>query len=519
MKPVGVVLSMAVLLVVLAAMPAWAGPCERLTRLTIPNTTVTSATALDAGAFTPPGPGAAAEQKPMPAFCRVLATARPVDDSEIHFELWLPPAESWNGKFEGTGNGGFSSALSYGSMAQALQSGYATAGSDTGHQGGDLKFGAGHPEKIEDWAYRAVHVMTEASKLMVRDYYGRFAQYSYFSGCSTGGHQALAEAQRFPDDYDGIVAGDPGNNRIHLMVGFLYSWLALYKDPASALPVSKLPLINQAAIAACDAIDGLKDGIIDDPRRCHFDPGTLLCKGSDDASCLTAAQVAGVRKIYQGARNPRTGERIFAGWPRGSEASGGAQIGGWAGYFVGQRQPARADFFRLWVFNDPDWDARSFDFDRDVAYADAKMAAVNANDTNLKPFQSHGGKLVMYHGWADPVVPPEDGVRYYTLVEQAMGGEEKTRDFFRLFMAPGMGHCGGGPGPNTFDALSALDQWVAHGSAPEQMVASHSSHGAVDRTRPLCPYPQVARWKGSGSSDQAANFTCVSPPQRRAGAD
>ena len=518
MKPVRVALVMAVLAAVFAATPMLAGPCESLSSLTIPNTRVTSATALDAGAFTAPG-RAARDHQLLPAFCRVLVISKPVDDSEIHFELWLPAAESWNGKFEGTGNGGFSSALSYPAMEQALKSGYATAGSDTGHEGGDLKFGVGHPEKINDWAYRAVHVMTETSKLIVRDYYGRFAQYSYFSGCSTGGHQALSEAQRFPNDYDGIVAGDPGNNRIHLMVGFLYSWLALYKDSASPLPASKLPMINQAVIAACDAIDGLKDGVIDDPRLCHFDPGTLLCKGSDDPTCLTAPQVAAVRKIYEGARNPRTGGQIFAGWPCGSEASGGAQIGGWAGYFVGQKQPARGDFFSLWVFNDPNWDLRSFDFDRDLAYADSKMAVVNSNDTNLKAFKAHGGKLVMYHGWADPVVPPEDGIRYYTLVEKTMGGPEKTKDFFRLFMAPGMGHCGGGPGPNIFDAVSALDKWVAQGSAPEKIIASHSTNDAVDRTRPLCPYPQVARWKGSLSSDDAANFTCVSPSPRPARAD
>ncbi len=519
MRPVRAITLGAVLLVVFEAMPIMAGPCESLTSLIIPNTTVTSAAALEAGGFTPPGPGARGDQKPLPAFCRVLVTSKPVEDSEIHFELWLPPAESWNGKFEGTGNGGFSSAIGYRDMTRALTSGYATAGSDTGHEGGDLKFGVGHSEKIDDWAYRAVHVMTETSKLIVRDYYGRFAQYSYFNGCSTGGHQALSEAQRFPADYDGIVAGDPGNNRIHLMVGFLYSWLALYKDPASPLPASKLPMINKAVVASCDAIDGLKDGIIDDPRLCHFDPGTLLCKGADDATCLTAPQVAAVRKIYGGARNPRTGEQIFAGWPRGSEAFGGSQIGGWSGYFVGQKEPARTDFFRLWVFNDPNWDLRTFDFDRDVAYADSKMAVVNANDTNLRPFKAHGGKLVMYHGWADPVVPPEDGVRYYTLVEKAMGGPEKTKDFFRLFMAPGMGHCGGGPGPNTFDAVGALDKWVAQGTAPEKIVASHSTNGNVDRTRPLCPYPQVARWKGSGSTDEAANFTCVSPTPRPAHAD
>jgi feruloyl esterase len=502
---------------VVVGQPLSAGSCESLTSLIIPNTTVNSAVDLPAGPS--PIPAGASAPRTLPAFCRVLVTAKPVEDSVIHFELWLPAAGAWNGKFEGTGNGGFSSAVGYRDMERALTNGYATAGSDTGHDGGDLKFGVGHPEKINDWAYRAVHVMTETSKLIVRDYYGRFAQYAYFSGCSTGGHQALSEAQRYPEDYDGIVAGDPGNNRIHLMVGFLYSWLALYKDPASPLPAAKLPLINKAVVDACDGVDGLKDGLIDDPRLCHFDPGVLQCKGADDTTCLTSPQVAAVRKIYEGAKNPRTGERIFAGWPRGSEASPGAQIGGWTGYFVGQQQPARVEFFRLWVFNDPNWDVRTFDFDHDLAFADVKMAAVNALDTNLKPFKSHGGKLVMYHGWADPVVPPEDGIRYFEAVAKTMGGPEKTKDFFRLFMAPGMAHCGGGPGPNTFDAVAALDKWVTQGSAPEKIIASHATNGAVDRTRPLCPYPQVARWKGFGSSDDAANFSCVSPTSKPVRAD
>jgi feruloyl esterase len=495
---------------------AMARSCESLAALTITNTTVTSATAVPAGPLSLPGLGRGGSASPSaPAFCRVSVVSKPVDDSEIHFEVWLPLAEAWNGKFEGTGNGGFSSALGYGAMLQALGHGYATAGSDTGHEGGDLKFGVGHPEKINDWAYRAVHVMTETSKLIVRDYYGRFAQYSYFNGCSTGGHQALTEAQRFPADYDGIVAGDPANNRVHLITAFLYSWLALYKDPASPLPASKLPMINRAAIAACDAIDGVKDGVIDDPRRCNFDPGELLCKGADADTCLTAPQVAAVRKIYEGARNPRTGEQIFTGWPRGSESAGG----GWTSYIVGQPEPSRTDFFRLWVFNDPNWDLRSFDFDRDLAYADSKMAAVNSNDPNLAAFKSRKGKLVMYHGWADPVVPPQDGVRYYESVERAMGGPDKTKEFFRLFMVPGMAHCSGGPGPNTFDAVGALDQWITKGAAPEKIIASHVSNGTVDRTRPLCPYPQVARWKGTGSTDEAANFACVSPGPRPARAD
>jgi feruloyl esterase len=493
----------AVSLSLLFLIPAFvfASPCDTLTSLTLPDTTITSATAVAAGPLTVPGARAPIA---VPAFCRVLAVSRPTPDSEIRFEVWIPPAEAWNGKFEGTGNGGFSSALEYGPMAQGLSRGYAVAGSNTGHEGGDLTFGVGHMEKINDWAYRAIHVMTENAKLIVRDYYGKFAQYAYFNGCSTGGQQAMSEAQRYPDDYDGIVAGDPANNRSHLIAAFLWAYSALYKDPASPLPASKLPMLTKAAMEACDAADGIKDGIIGDPRRCKFDPGVLVCRNGDDASCLTAPQVEAVRKIYAGPVNPRTGERIFAGYPRGTES-------GWTGYFVDKPAPSRDEFWRLWVFNFPGWDWRSFDFDRDLAYADKKMAVVNALETNLTPFKTRSGKLVMYHGWADPVVPPEDGVRYYEAVEKTMGGAAKTTDFFRLFMVPGMGHCSGGPGPNTFDAVGALDQWVSHGDAPQKIVASHATAGKVDRTRPLCPYPQEAKWKGSGSTDEAANFACVNP--------
>ena len=477
--------------------------CENLTTLAIPNVTVTSAIPLSAGATIPGvGRGRGGALK-LPAFCRVAAVSKPVPDSEVHFEVWLPSVETWNGKFQGTGNGGYSGALDFAAMQKALAAGYATAGSDTGHSGDNLNFAVGHPAKIDDWGYRAVHVMTEAAKLVVHAHYGRFADRSYFTGCSTGGHQALMEAQRFPDDYDGIVAGDPGNNRVRLNMGFLWSWLALYKDPAANIPASELPIINKAAIAACDALDGVKDGLISEPMRCKFDPATLLCKSAASDACLTAPQVAAVQKIYDGAKNPRTGQRLFAGWVRGSEL-------GWSGYFVGHNEPARVDFWRYWVFGDPAWDPRTFDFDKDAAFADTTMAAINSNDPDLKAFRARGGKLIGYSGWADPVVPPGDVVRYYEAAMKALGGAAKTDDFYRLFMVPGMGHCQGGPGPATFDALDALDTWVTKGTAPEKIVASHSTNGTVDRTRPLCPYPQTAKWKGTGSSDDAAQFNCVS---------
>jgi feruloyl esterase len=459
--------------------------CEGLASLLIPETTVASAS-----------PEAAT------GVCRVQLISRPVLDSEIHVEIWLPPSEKWNGKFLGTGNGGYSGDLSYPAMKTALEKGYAVAGSDTGHSGGDLKFGSKHPEKINDWGYRAVHVMTETAKVVIRNYYGRFAGQSYFSGCSTGGHQALSEAQRFPADYDGIIAGDPGNNRVRLNVGFLWSWKVTHPAQEPPFPPAKLPMLNKAVIAACDELDGVRDGVIGDPSRCKFDPASLLCKGPDSPACLTASEVAAVTKVYRGAHNPRTGERLFAGWAPGSE-------GGWAGYFVGHPEPARLDFWRYWVFDSPAWDLDSFDFDHDIAYADEKMSATAANNPDLKGFSQRKGKLLMYQGWADPVQPPDDTIRYFESVEKAMGAAN-TKEFARLFLVPGMGHCAGGPGPASFDPLSALDAWVSENRAPDKMIGSHVQNGAVTYTRPLCPFPLVARAKTPGKTGNADDFVCSS---------
>jgi feruloyl esterase len=291
----------------LSGNPTYAMPCEKLTALTIPATAIASAVTVPAGPFSPGGAGGrgGAPARSFPAFCRVTAIATPVPDSEIHLELWLPESSVWNGKLLGTGNGGYSGAIGYTDMERGLRQGYAVAGSGTGHQGGDLKFGAGHPEKINDWAWRAVHVMTETARLVAPSYYGRFAAHSYFSGCSTGGQQGLTEAQRYPGDYDGILAGDLGNNRVRLNIGFLWSWLAANADASGPLPVSKLALIDKAAIAACDAADGVEDGIICDPLSCKFDPADLQCDGNDGAACPSKSQVAAVRAIYDGAKNPR----------------------------------------------------------------------------------------------------------------------------------------------------------------------------------------------------------------------
>ena len=469
--------------------------CEQLHDLLLPGAAVAAESIVDGD---------------VGSYCRVSITSTAVPDSEIHSEVWLPAADKWNGKLVGLGSGGYSSQMDLRAMRAALLRGYVVTSSDTGHSGGDLKFGVGHPIKIDDWAYRAVHVMTQAAKLVVRSYYGRLPDHAYFSGCSTGGQQALSEAQRYPDDYDGIVAGDPGNDRIHLNAGFLWSWRALHDEPGADLSPEKLSLLYNAVMRSCDALDGVKDGIITDPTRCHFDPGALLCKDTDLNSCLTAAQVQAVRKIYAGARDSRTGEQIFPGWVRGSESLPDGS-GSWAGYFAGKAEPARVDFWRYWIFDDPHWEPNTFDFDRDIAFADAALPHVSAVDPDLTAFKRHGGKLLIYQGWADPVVPPENTVQYYGSVERHMG-TNMADSFAVLFMIPGMGHCGGGPGPSKFDSLEQIDNWVTTNTAPQRIVAEHlDKAGSIDRTRPICRYPQQPVYKGSGSTDDAANFVCRRP--------
>jgi feruloyl esterase len=473
--------------------------CVDLTSLRIPDTAIASAAVVAGG---PAGGGLA--QATLPAHCKVAAVATPTPDSHINIEIWIP-VDNWNGRLLGTANGGFSGSIPVAAMATAVARGYAAVGTDTGHAGDQLEFGDGHPEKIVDWAYRSVHVMTGLAKLVIRDHRGRFPDRSYFNGCSTGGQQGLSEAQRFPDDYDGIVAGDPGHNRVRLILGFLWSWMAAHPDGSrSILTPASLSLATRAAVDSCDADDGLKDGLIADPRRCRFDPSTLICRGTPSDACLTPEQAAAIKKIYDGARNARTGEQIFPGWARGSEQ-------GWGGYITNPAEPVRFQFFTSFLFHDPKWDMHSFDWDRDVAYAEAQLPYLAATSRDLDAFKRRGGKLIMYTGTADPVAPPADAFSYYEDVARRAGGYETASQLFRFFPVPGMGHCNGGPGPSVFDALGALEQWVEAGRAPDTILASHVTAGKVDRTRPLCPYPRVAKYKGTGSVDDAANFSCVAP--------
>ena len=495
----------------LGAINAGAATCESLASLKLPDTTITSAQSVGAGAFTMPSGGftpSPISANSLPPFCRVSATLRPSQDSDIKIEVWLPAAH-WNGKFQGVGNGGWTGSISYDALMAALQRGYASASTDTGHAGGvvDGSFALGHPEKVVDFGYRAVHEMTVQAKAIVAAYYDKRPRYSYWIGCSSGGKQGLKEAQRYPNDYDGIIAGAPANNWTHLMTSVVWLGAATHQDPASFIPPSKYRMMHDAVIQACDATDGLRDGLIDDPRQCHFDPKVLACPGADAPTCLTAPQVEAAKKIYGPATNPRTGQAIFPGLEPGSER-------GWA-FMAGGREPSEIGMaeFRDIVYHDPNWDWRTFDFDQGVALAEkVDRNIITANDPNLKRFFSRGGKLLMYHGWTDPLIAPENSINYYTSVLDKMGGASKTGSSIRLFMVPGMDHCGGGEGPNSFDSVGAMEQWVERANPPTRIVASHSAGGRVDRTRPLCAYPQVARYQGSGSLDDAANFVCTPKP-------
>jgi feruloyl esterase len=387
-------------------------------------------------------------------------------------------------------------------MAEALRRGYATTSTDTGHTGATGAFALGHPEKFIDFAHRSEHEMTVKAKAIIEAFYGNGPKYSYWNGCSTGGRQGLAEVQRYPSDFDGVIAGAQANPRTRLNAWQLFIGQAALKDPASFIPPVKYPAMHKAVLDACDALDGLKDGSISNPPSCRFDPKVLACTGEDGPHCLTARQVETARTIMSPAKTSR-GEEIFPGYALGTELGWGALVGG------PNPVPMAIDQYRFIVFKDPNWDWRTFNIDRDVAIADeVDNGTINAINPNIQPFVQRAGKLLMYHGWSDPLVGPGTSVNYYNSVVKALGGASKTTESVRLFMVPGMGHCRGGEGPDTFDVVTALERWVENGKPPDQIIASHSTNGAVDRTRPLCPHPQVATYKGTGGIDDAANFVC-----------
>jgi feruloyl esterase len=495
-------MKLALLIGTAALIPAtYAGTCESLTSLALSDAKITIAAMVAAGSFTPPSGGRSAVYQKAPEFCRVAATLTPSSDSDIKVEVWLPAA-GWNRKFQAVGNGGWAGVISYAAMAEAVVAGYATASTDTGHSTSGGSFVEGHPEKLIDFAWRSEHQMTVKAKAIVEAYYGKAPQRSYWNGCSTGGRQALKEAQMFPDDFDGIIAGAPGNRTAMAI------WIAnvLLKDPASYIPPAKYPLLHKAVLDACDAADGLKDGLIDNPVKCKFDPGVLLCKSGDSTDCLSAPQVEAARKVYMPGRNPRTGAELFGSLAPGSEL-GWAVMGGGPGPYS-----AILDQLRYVVYQDAAWDWRAFDFDKDNArFERPEYLIMNATNPDLRKFIAHSGRLLMYHGWNDQNVSPYNTVRYFQNVQDALGGAAKTANNVRLFMVPGMAHCSGGEGPNVFDKVGTLDRWVEEAKAPDSIVASHMVNGKADRTRPLCPYPQVAKYKGTGSIDDAASFVCKLP--------
>jgi feruloyl esterase len=544
--------------VAIGGTPAMATPCTNLMGLQLQHTTINSATDNTSGVFVDPTTSPPTTYGGLPAFCRVTATLTPSSDSSIRIELWLPES-AWNGRFLGTGGGGFQGVITYDELAIGIRAGFAATNSDLGtgssgcnplYCGSDGNMGNplatafgdpaapstglfGHPERIKDFGYRAIHLMTVRGKEIAGAFYGQHADKSYFAGCSTGGQNALMEAQRFPDDYDGILAGAAAFNRTHLHMAGLSAWQNTHASPGRFIQPGQMTLINQAVLKQCVGQDGgaSTDPFLTDPRDCHFDPKALLCTGGNmPPACLTAEQVTTMRNYYAGTIDPVNGQVINPGSERGNETDNVLALG--LAFSEQLPEPAFDGLF-YWVFG-PSFgypagavNFANFDFHHDVDTVDDRLAAVlNADSSDLGAFRAHGGKLIMYHGWADPLIPSPSSINYFNaLVANDISGFQqagfagndraalgRTQNYARLFMVPGMYHCSGGPGPNTFDALTPLVTWVETGVAPQTITATkfvNDTPPAVQMTRPLCVFPGVAKYTGSGSTSIAANFTCV----------
>jgi feruloyl esterase len=504
--------------VLLAAVSAT--PCESLRSVSLPQATISEVHVVQAGPFVQPGggrgavpagapqaPGAvpgrggapagapAPAALPLPQHCRVTMVLKPTPDSNINAELWMP-SDNWNGKLLVVGNGGFAGSIQgYGDMQVALRLGYATAATDTGHSAADGPngmFALGHPEKIVDFAYRAVHETTVKSKQLIKEFYDRAPQYSYFKGCSTGGRQAVMAAQHYPEDYDGIIGGALANRHVHMHTAGFGRSVNLARNPDQALTPAKAQMVTAAVMNKCDT---MKEGFLNNPRQCSFDFSTLLCKGADGDTCLTKPQLRAVETFYGGLKNSK-GDLIFSGQALGN-AMPAPRINPTINVI---------DTVRIWAFQNPDYDWHTFDLDRDLPIIDEKIGFVDAVDPDLKAFKAHGGKLLLYAGWGDTSITPENTVLYYENLLGRMGKDQG--DWTRLFMVPGMAHCRGGEGPNTFDTIGTLDQWREKGAIPAQITAFNPQSSL---SRPLCPYPQYAKYKGAGNPKDAANWMCVLP--------
>jgi feruloyl esterase len=509
--------------VALEAAPA-AAECASLAGLKLPDTTISSSKSVEAGPFTAPGGRAGRGGSDVPAFCQVHGVIAPTPHSKIQFEVWLPAA-GWNGKLQVVGNGGLAGTISYPALATALRDGFAAASTDTGHTATEPASWLEDRERLIDYSDRGLHLTTVNAKAIVQAFYSEQAKRAYYTGCSTGGKQGLMEAQRYPADFDGILAGDAANFWTHQMASEVWNG-AVTSTPETHLSKEKLQLLQDASLQACDLLDGAADGIVSDPAHCRFDPAKLQCTGAEGPTCLTAAQVGAVRKIYDGPTNPRNGKRFYPGLYPGGEM-------GWAANTViNQTKKSGVSSYDFWgraFYHNAEWPYPTFDFDKDVQRADEDLGPItNATNPNLEEFRKLGHKLIYYHGAADPLIPAQNGIDYFESVVTVEKGLDRTQSFYRAFLVPGLYHCAGGPGPIAFgtsqpapasqrdadhDALRALERWVESGTAPARIIGTKYVDGdpakGVALQRPLCPYPQVAKYQGSGEMNDAANFACT----------
>lgn len=520
----GIPAAVALLAATMLTNPARAatGDCQSLASDSVANAQITTAQTIAAGSFTPPGSSTPITLS-VPV-CRVVATVSTRPSEQVGIEVWLP-ASDWNGRFEGLGSGGFGGSINYTALAAAAARGFATANTGTGHVGGSS--GAigqtlpwvQNPVTLRDWGHTSIHLMTRAAQAIIQDFYGQASAFSYYEGCSTGGAEAMEEAEFYPKDYDGIHAGSPGMDYSHLMESFLWGALLPAKDPAATLNAAALTLLNNTVLQQCGGAQAVQARYLLDPRDCHYDPAQLLCQaGQDPSTCLTADQVSETKRLYSPVTDPRTGLDLYPGFARGSESQWSLIQGALVPSFA---QPLLANA----VFNNPNWDWTTFDFDRDAALVDRVLSPViNATSPDLRAFAAHGGKLLMTQGWADALNAQTLPIEYFNSVLALQGSLERTQAFFRLFMAPGMSHCGGGPGPNTIggsapptsptperDVVAALEAWVENGQAPASLISTkyvNDTPPAVARELTLCPYPQLARFAG-GDPTQAASYRCT----------
>lgn len=502
-----------------SASPAAASTCAQLASLQRPNTTITAAQTIPAGTYQ--------ALTGLPQFCRVAGFATPTSDSHIGFEVWIPES-GWNLKYAQIGCGGYCGSISYSSMAEPLRRGYAVAATDDGHQvtGFDTSWAVGHPEKVIDFGYRSLKETTDVAKDIIMAFESSGARRSYFLGCSDGGREALMEAQRYPRDFDGIEAGSPANYWTHLMTGAVWDQNALAGISSGDLSPSDLGVISNAMLAQCAGHDGglSTDQFLNNPLACRFNPAKLP---------LPSDKIKAVEKIFSGPPGIFPGFRVG-----GDEASNLLNWPAWltgisgGGASTGAAEQFGDSFFPSFVFPNSGWTPTTYSPAENAHQADVRVGSIlNSVDPNLRPFKSHGGKLIQYVGWGDTAISPVNDIDYHRAVTHEMGGDEDTADFYRLFMVPGMAHCTGGPGANAFgqvggpngpnpsdasdDILTALDRWVEQRNAPDKIVATSYVNGdptqGVAFQRPLCPFPQFAKYKGTGGTTSAASFACVKP--------